>query len=314
MRLERLAPIAFVAGIVLFGLSILALTFTATAPGHGPVEEHETTVVGDEVVLAYPVPISPHVATRIDASFDYPRHAGDAMIVGCSGYSALLHGQEPREVGPSTSGTSGRLSSATSPEAFGDTDAPSLRCPFRYAIFQWDLRGEEPSANRPDVTVETAPVLLPGVVIGVVSGTAVIGLVLAIVGGTAWARRLQRVHGTETADDAESTSETLLLLIGKTGDWLTRTRRYLIAAGILGIFLWYPIVLPWAWSTALRGSSGSVYPWLLTVGALTFLLFLTVVWARAYLRLDRELVAWRDRMDRLRTREAQLLADLDASG
>lgn len=313
MRLDRLAPIAFVLGVLLFGLSILALTFNATAPGFGPVEEHETTVVDEDVLQAYPVPVSRQVATRIDVTFEYPRHAGDAMIVGCSGYSALLQGQDPDRVHSSSSGDRGSISTGTSPEGFRG-GAPDPQCPFLYAVLQWELRGEEPTANQPEATVTSSPVIMPGLVLTVAGVTAVIGIAIALLGGTAWSRRLQRVRGTVAAGDDESTSETLLHAIGKTGDWLTRTRRYVILAGILGIFLWYPVVLPWAWTTSLRGSSTHFYPWLLSFGALTLLLILTIFWAREYLRLDRELVAWRKRMDRFHKRETQLLADLDASG
>lgn len=311
---ERLAPISFVAGILLMGLALLASTFVATAPGYGPVEDHETTVVDDTALLAYPVPVSPQVAARIDVAFAYPEHPGDAMIVGCREYSALLQGQDPGPYRTSTSGTSGRLSSTVSPGPFADNDAPSGSCPFRYVVFQWALQGEAPAANEPDVTVTTSPVVLPAVLLGVLGFAGLLGLALALIGGTAWSRRLARTRRPVSAGDDEATSETLLLLIGKTGDWLTRTRRYLIAAGILGIFLWYPVVLPWAWNMALRGSAASWYPWLATAGALAVLLTVTLVWARAYLRLDRELIAWRDRMERLRERENELLAHLDATG
>ncbi|MBW3583941.1 MAG: hypothetical protein KY455_12680 [Euryarchaeota archaeon] len=311
--LERLAPLAFVAGSVLLGLTLLAFTFIATAPGYGPIEDSEQTVVDDTAVLAYPVPVSYNVPTRIDVAYVYPDHAGEAMIAACADYATILRGGEPTRLHTSSTGDRGRLTTTFAPDIRSDP-RDERGCGFLYVILRWEIQADSPAANRPDVQVTTSPAILPGFVSASLVLLALLGVTLTLVGATAWARRLARGRPAIPADEDESTTETLLLLVHESGDWLRRMRRYLIAAGVLGIFLWYPLVLPWAWRMAVQGSPGATAPWLFAAGGLGLLAVLTVVWARAYLRLDRQLVAWQDRVARLRDREDQMLQKLQAAG
>ena len=79
---------------------------------------------------------------------------------------------------------------------------------------------------------------------------------------------------------------------------------------MLGVFLWYPILVPWAWQQAARASDVPIFPWAIAAMTLVFLLVLTVLWAREFARLDRELHGWRDRLKELRERETHLMDKL----
>jgi hypothetical protein len=91
------------------------------------------------------------------------------------------------------------------------------------------------------------------------------------------------------------------------GEQLERARRHLLYAGVLGVVLWYPVLVPWAWNQASRTSDSPLFPWGVGVLTLAFLLVLTLLWARELHRLDRELLAWRSRMAELRKRESGLM-------
>jgi len=109
----------------------------------------------------------------------------------------------------------------------------------------------------------------------------------------------------------DSTVEALRASLDRMGEQLERTRKHLLLAGILGVFLWYPFLVPWAWQQAARSSDDPVVPWGVAAMTLAFLVVLTILWAREFLHLDRELNAWRGRIGELRDREEHLMDALE---
>ncbi len=83
---------------------------------------------------------------------------------------------------------------------------------------------------------------------------------------------------------------------------------------MLGIFLWYPFLVPWTWRQAALASDDPVLPWAVAAATLVFLIALTILWAREFLRVDRELTGWRGRMGELRRREEGLMSALEGDG
>jgi hypothetical protein len=138
------------------------------------------------------------------------------------------------------------------------------------------------------------------------------GALLALFGGLAWARVLGPRAVSAPAQD--STVEALRGSLDRMGEQLERTRRHLLFAGVLGVFLWYPILVPWAWQQAARASDDPLVPWAVAAMTIAFLLALTLLWAREFLALDRELNAWRGRLRELRSREQAFMDTLEHEG
>lgn len=296
--LAWLAPIAFVAGIVLLGLTLLVFSLAASGAEPQRIEYHEEGVANGTAYLAYPVPLQGRADLRLDVSFRFPG-TGAAYTTGCRDLERFKAGGAPLLQDMRTEGARGRFS----------TNVPALApdCPVLYVVLAWDASTGDPAANRPEVEVVVSSILVDGPVGSLAVGAGILGSLLAAVGGIGWGRRLRRPGAVEPAPDDESTAEALLRAAQRGGDWLERTRRYLVAAGVLGVFMWYPVLLPWAWRTALQGTRERWLPWAMAASAGALLLVLTAVWVVEYLRIDRELAAWRERVARLREREAALL-------
>ena len=302
--LSRLAPIAFVAGIVLLGLTVLAFSLAATGAQPQRIEYHEAGVVNGTAWMAYPVPLQGRADLRLDVAFEFPQ-TGAAYTASCRDLERVKAGGSPLAAGLRSEGKRGTFS----------TGVPSLApaCPVLYVVLSWPAPDGDLDANRPEVDVVVSSLLAEGPVGAVVAGGGILGAVLAAVGGIGWGRRLQRAGAVEPADADESTAEALLRAAERGGHWLERTRRYLVAAGVLGVFLWYPVLLPWAWRMVLQGTRERWLPWALAGSACALLLALTTVWTLEYLRIERELASWRERVARLRRREAALLG-LEGTG
>ena len=296
--LARFAPIAFVAGVVLLGLTLLVFSLAASGAQPQRIEYHEEGVANGKAYLAYPVPLQGRADLRLDVAFRFPE-SGAAFTANCRDLERVKAGGTPVAADMRTEGARGRFS----------TNVPALApdCPALYVVLTWAAPTGDLEANRPEVEVVVSSILVNGPVGALAVGAGILGAVLAAAGGIGWGRRLQRAAVVDPAPDEESTAEALLRAAERGGHWLARTRRYLVAAGVLGVFLWYPVLLPWAWRTALQGTRERWLPWALAASACALLLALTVVWSVEYVRIDRELTAWRERVARLRQREAALL-------
>jgi hypothetical protein len=100
-------------------------------------------------------------------------------------------------------------------------------------------------------------------------------------------------------------------MVEPAGAWLERTRRYLIVSGVLGALVWYPVLVPWAWSLAREGSLLVWSPWIASAGIALFLVGMSALWIAHYRRLDREIREWRARLARLKVEERAIIDELD---
>lgn len=320
--LSLLAPLAFVAGLALVSFTLLMLSVGAGMAGVQHVEEYHITTNNGTATLAYPVANDLRHDSRLEGEYRFPQAPGTAMVIGCGDYAAVMAGGAPSAPAEWLVGArEGRFSLRTPQLHFGPAsflppnpgDPAPLRfyCGNYFVAFQWtvDPAEADPLANRPDVdlVVRTLPLDGEATAPFTIFGTA--GTLLALLGGVGWARRINARRRVPPADEDESAAETLLRVLERTGEWLERTRRSLLMAGVLGIFLWYPVLVPWAWAVGAKSSARPWMPWFLSGAVVVLLLLLSAFWAREYLRLDKELAAWRERMARLREREARLLSD-----
>ncbi|HWH09408.1 MAG TPA: hypothetical protein VNX21_09420 [Candidatus Thermoplasmatota archaeon] len=301
--LARLAPIAFVAGILLLGLGLLVFSLAAGWAQPRVIEYREEGVANGTAYVAYPVPFEGRSDLRLDVSFRFPE-TGVAFLADCRAFAAFKEGGQPASPVRSA-GASGSFS--TSMPGGEGPFAGEGGCPFAYVVLAWPAPGGEAGSARPEAEVVVSSILADEPVGALAVASTLLGALLASLGGVAWGRRLRRGPPPAAVPGDESTAEALLHAVERGGHWLERTRRYLVAAGVLGVFLWYPVLLPWAWRTALRGTRERWLPWTLAGGAVVLLLVLTVVWSLEYVRIERELAAWRERVARLRQREAALL-------
>lgn len=296
--LARLLPIAFAAGVALLGVTLLVFSLAASGAQPQRIEYHEEGVANGTAYLAYPIPLQGRADLRLDVAFRFPE-SGAAYTATCRDLERIKAGGAPLAYDMRTEGPRGRFSTSVPALAAG--------CPVQYVILSWPAPTGNLDANRPEVEVVVSSILVDGPVGALAVGAGILGALLATSSGIAWGRRLNRAVASGPAPGDESTAEALLHAVERGGRWLERTRRYLVAAGVLGVFLWYPVLLPWAWQTALRGTRERWVPWALAAGAVAVLLALTAAWSVEYLRIDRELNAWRERVARLRQREAALL-------
>jgi hypothetical protein len=176
-------------------------------------------------------------------------------------------------------------------------------------VFQWAAAGEDLGANRPGASVIFQSARLDAGQFAALSVLMGASALAALLGGLAWVRG--RTSTVWPASD-DSTVEALRGSLDRMGEQLERTRKLLLLAGVLGVFLWYPFLVPWAWLQAARASDDAFVPWGAAAMTLLFLVVLTILWAREFLRLDRELNAWRSRLDELRDREAHLMDSFES--
>lgn len=295
--------------MVFLGLGLLLFALGATGAEPRTYDYYEEGTVGTTGYRAHPVPLTARGDLRLDVRYHFPT-TGEAFTAGCFDYATFRQdGRRPLITEMRSGGTSGGFSTNLPSYTIGGRGIEP-GCPFLHIVFAWNAT--QARAGPPEVEVVTSSILasLPAGILAV--SLTLVGALLATTGGVAWSRRLDARRPPPPADAAESTVETLMRLAESSGAWLERTRRYLVVAGVVGVFLWYPLVLAWAWARALEGGASRPTPWLLAAGALVALLALTAVWARTYLRLSRELAAWRERVARLQAREATYLASLDA--
>lgn len=318
-RIRRLvAPGALFAGLFFFGLSMLFLAAESHEEGRVDLAPSFFGVVNGTAIIAFPVDYHGERTERIEVAYGFPNGSGDAFLVGCADLARVRLGEPPREpllayMGLRNASFVANQQTVTDTSPLYPFDAQrgyALRCA-PALVFRWPADGSDPSVGRPHVEASHLSADLDGenfVIYTILVGG---GALLALFGGLAWARAVPR--GGAIAD-AGSTVEILRASLDQMGAQLERTRKHLLLGGVLGIFLWYPFLVPWAWRTAARASESRFVPWAVAALTMLFLVVLTLLWAREFHRLDRELIRWRRRMSDLRAREARLLDTLDAEG
>lgn len=325
-RLRRLRPLVpplvLFAGLFFFGLSLLLLGTEATEEGPRELHPSSLTVDNGTALLVYHAAYLRQNSERVEVEYEFAQTAGDAYFVGCEDLERLKAGNPP--AAPLLAFTNLREGSfVVSRQTVTDRDAlfveresregsTYLRYCEPAAVFQWAAPEGDPAPNRPNATVTYHTAKLDGEAFGFLAVLMGGSALLALFGGLAWARA--RTHDPRPLPDEDSTVEALRSSLDRMGEQLERTRKNLLLAGVLGVFLWYPFLVPWAWQQAARSTDDPVIPWGVAALTLAFLLVLTVLWAREFLRLDRELNAWRGRLGELRDREAHLMDTLDQGG
>lgn len=298
--LSRVAPrFAIALGILLLASTIA--TFALAATGARELEETVFTTRNGNATSAYALPQARWDVASVRVEYSFPRGSGSVGIVQCAEYPAVIEGAGPTTRGLS-SGQRGFVGKTGFDKSSGPApDAPG--CTSYYVVAVWSFGAEGPEANRPSMRVRLYSAFLAPDFGLPLAALGVAGAGLAIAGSVAWGRRASR---EALVDAGEGTAETLLVAIDLAGAWLERTRRYLVIGGVLGVLLWYPIVLTWGWNFVLR-SGGSGIGGLVPFLALLLVIALTFVWLRELLRIDRDLAFWRSKLARLREREKSLL-------
>lgn len=315
--LRRLVPpLALFAGLFFFGVSLLMLGVQATEEASRALDASSLTVANGSAVLVYPVE-SYFSSRSINVSYVYPQAPGDAYFVGCEDIGRMREGGAParpllafQRLKESTFLISDQTVTSRDPIFTIDEE----RGTYQYVcdpavVFQWAASGDDPGANRPSVSVIFQSARLDGSRFAALSILMAASALAALLGGLAWVRGRTPTVWPASGD---STVEALRSALERMGEQLERTRKLLLLAGVLGVFLWYPFLVPWAWLQAQRASDEAFVPWGAAALTLLFLVVLTILWAREFLRLDRELNAWRGRIGELREREAHLMDTLES--
>ena len=319
-RLRRvLPPLALLAGLFFFGLSLLLLGTGATEEASRELDPASLTLTNGSAVLVYPVDYYGYRADYINVTYSFPTDLGDAYFVGCADTGRLRGGHAPTD--PVLAFASLRegtfiishqtIAGKTILYPIDPETGLRERVCDPAVVFRWDAAADDPSTNRPQVSVVYHSDRLDGEEFGFLAALMGASALVALLGGLAWVRG--RTAPTWPASD-DSTVEALRTSLDRMGEQLERTRKLLLLAGVLGVFLWYPFLVPWAWLQAARASDDPVIPWAVAALTLLFLVALTVLWAREFLRLDRELDAWRGRIGELRDKEAHLMDTLESEG
>ena len=314
-RLRRLAPpAALFVGLFIFGMSLFSLGSEASRDQVQTLEPSKLVVTNGTAVLVYPVEDYAWERATVNVSYSFPQAAGDAYFVGCQDTQRLLAGERPEEAGLVFVGlreNAFKVNRQTVGDhliAFADERGSRVYCAPSLA-FLWAAPGGDPAANHPAVSAVHEFGRLGTDDLDWLFTTMVGGALLSLFGGLAWAR--VRAARPPAPPSEDSTVEALRSSLDRMAEQLERTRRHLLFAGVLGVFLWYPILVPWAWQQAARASDAPIFPWAVAGMTLVFLLVLTILWAREFVRLDRELDGWRDRLEKLRQRETHLMDTLD---
>ena len=330
----------------MLGVSLLLLGVLAGEGATVPLQEASVSNNNGTITVAYPIPAYPYEEAVLEVEYAFPVAPGDAYLVNCIDHTRLVEGRPiegpavrredmregsftsllGREQGwPSTRYY--RLTDATEPAMAGSGSSASggggtsigsfprgtEYCTGVLVAFQWEASSPEAwQENRPDASVVVREMPLEGEMAGALFALAILGGASALAGGLAWGRQRDGPRAPSDLDEAAGAAETLRVMAERAEAWLARTRRYVLISGPLGIFLWYPVLIPWAWRAGREGSTSAWMPWALATGALLFLAGLTLLWAREFLRLDRELAAWREQLAELKRREDALMAELSA--
>lgn len=306
---RRLPPAALAAGVLLFAFALFVLGIEAAGEKPSPLDPASLTAQNGTAVLAYPAPPMGGRSARIEVTYAFPDAPGDAYFLGCDDLDAVKRGDAP--AAPMLSFTGLQSGSFVVSPQTAPTRAPSMATDARAGLprcdsavaFVWRVAGDDPSENRPTASVERYHGSFDMQRYGLFLLIMASGALLALVGGLAWARG----PPSPPPGGGDYPLEVLRASLDRLGTQLERTRGHLLFAGIFGVFLWYPVLVPWAWKQAKLTSDGVLFPWAVAGLTLAFLVVLTLLWGRELHRLDRELVAWRARMSELRERETTLM-------
>ena len=331
------APVAFLVGLVVAGMSLLLLGVLAAEGGTTPIPSRFSEFDNGTVIAGHLVPPYAPDPSVLEVSYAFPEGPGDVYLLHCAdlerlregrplldplvreegvrsgsfsrsmagylGYGTIYFRQGDAPAAPGAQPGAGAGSSAVG----GDPLDVRASCVGAFVAFRWE---GDPQANRPQVDIRVREVPLDSVPAALLFGLAGVGGAIALAAGLAWGRTGRAPPPRR--EDGAGTAETLYRLAVRSEAWLARTRRYVLISGPVGIFLWYPVLIPWTWRLGREGSGAAWMPWALAAATLLFLVGLTTLWAREFVRLDRELAAWREQLAELRRREETLLAELSA--
>lgn len=316
--MTRSLPVAgLAAGLMLFVLAVVVLAYLAGEASHTEVTEHATVEANGTMRRIYPIPTGDNLRTEV--AYSFASGEGSVAVVPCSDRGWSSEAWEPAFVverqGPASSGflvvdgsASGDLILRApvppiAPSQPSDGDPAFLFCSGRSLVFEWGAA----MASEPTVQAIVHDTPLDGGPAQVAVLASVVGL-LAVAVSSVW---LLRRRPTPRPADSESTVETLVEALRLSTGWLERSRTHLLVAGLLGIVVWYPVLLPWAWNAGSGASSSPWGAWLMAGLVVVGLLGATLLWGWRLLALDRDLRQWRDRLESLRRREQDLLAGIE---
>lgn len=310
-----LPPLTLLAGLFLFGVGLFVIGIEASGTDPEALEPSAFVSENGTAALAYPTKYFGMRGDQVKVSYAFPTAPGDALVVDCAGYQALLAGRPMTPLLAFTGLQDGAFAVTYQTLPSGahyaiavdpQTGARTFCEPV--VVFRWDVAQGDAAANRPvaHVTYHRGAFDMERSSLVLVVMTA--SSLLALLGGLSWARQRAKAPVPPAATSA---LEVLRASLDRMGGQLQRTRHHLLLAGVFGVFLWYPVLVPWAWRQAARTEVSAAFPWAVAGLTFAFLAVVTWLWTRELHRLDREILAWRSRLGQLREREDGLLDILE---
>jgi hypothetical protein len=300
------AAAVFFVGLLVFLGSLLAIGVLSVETGPQAIDPRGPYSGNGTATYLMMLPYGRYDLTgHVTGSWSFPQGTGRFLVVSCSEVANLTRGEPiPDPVLATAPSGHGSIDLPTRDLLFIDVRDARDYCGPNVMALQW-AAGADPTLTAPrlQLQAENDPLAgATGVVLLAISG---LGVILVAVGGTVWLRGQREPPAAGPAPE-ESTAESLRQLTDRSVAWLERMRRYLRLGGVLGLLLWYPVVLAWAWSIAHVSTTSSV-PLLLALVVVAFLGVLTTLWAREYHAISRELRGWRERVEALRRREEEMM-------
>lgn len=308
-------------GLALFAAGLILLATVGRAEREAPATEGETLFQNGTARQAFALPGVNF--GEIETTYNFPVHPGNVELLSCNDWERVARGEPARDsLLRRDNVTQGsfrfQLDTVFFPMFYHaeprihhtpGTPTPPLAplftpCSQLLVVFGWTYSGNEtPTANQPAAQVTlhinaadpTASYFF--VILSVAGAVAVlIGILLPARSGP-----------TIPPRPDQGTAEALLEAAEHTMGWMRRTQRYLRLAGFLGVFLWYPILIPLSYSWADKLPPGSVPPGFVAFVTFLFLLALSAFWLTEHRRLSRDIRDWEARIAALRARDLAML-------
>lgn len=255
----------------------------------------ESRVVGDATVSLYEVrPLEEH--ETLDVGYSLGGNA-TLWIADCAQRDALLAGGEPAGAAVKRSG---RVYGSI--ELGPDALPSSATC--AGAVIAFVEMGKDSYVQ---AYIEANLYKTPGArILLAVGGVAAAALLVGAFSGAG----MLRPELPPTVIPGESMLEAFLRLSARAESWLARTRRYLLALGVLAL------VPAWAFVGVMFVVAVAGVPpedgggfLLVAIGATIVLLSFSAIWFRRFREIDHELRTWRERISRLRDAELDILGE-----
>jgi hypothetical protein len=292
--------LGLVAGLSLFATGLILIGTAGQHERELPATQSETWAGNGTAGTAYVLPRIP--LGVVTTSFTFPAAEGSVQLLDCEDWTRVVEGASPqnpllvREHVRSSSFT--YTIDATLFPRFTGQSAPDPSppppprlfgaCSQLFVTFQWAVPpSTAPAENEPSADVHLVLQTTAASTGSTFAGLSVLGAALVLASVLA-----PRRAPPPAAPIESGTAEALLEATQHSVDWMRRTQRYLAIAGLLGVFLWYPILVPLAFWWGTRLPDGSPPAAMIATVTFVFLAALSLFWWQEHRRLSSDLRAW----------------------